>query len=1337
MSSLEPDLVDQPEETPGGRKPSLTSLTSEGEESHGPVTRNRAASKKKLNVAVSSFEKGKAHIDSDIDPSSAKTGTKSKGKELLKHIKSQHTTSKRGRTKRITERDRKKILTGEWEFSNLIKIPESVLARLQRFRNLLSKTLPNEAEVLTSDDLAYKFLYKASKILSREDHRKVVLTAILDDDLRDLDDENETIYWQQLLDTANVGVGAVGSNIKTQGQEPGELNTEQVQDSTLPTIVEKSDQETGEKESDSFIKHEMSSKHDSDSESNKESDKDDDSTELAERLGLVSKGELRPPDKNKERRQTFGDTFLSGATISLSGKEKPQGFVFQPPKLKTKKAVSIQGSPARVNVDSSDEDKDIQEEVTKTRIELELSTAGAGSSSDRDYITSSVGAQDQAISSSHTGREFSKREAELEPKQTQSRDRPYSSTQSNLGVSSSRDENVIQDEALIDKKWNELNQVQADLWCQQKRVHDRENKLVNTEDKLRDKQEELDHRQQILAEKERLWTLKKNELDHNIKLELKNADDYKHSVQQQLDKITSETIKQHREKDQIIQDKYKLQQELEKQREERNRLASEQERLRKEVLKVQERLDQEAKEKLKGYKDFQDLTSQTNENRAVFEKGKQTETITKECPVFEQSRVPALSAYVAQLDKNRTSIDQPPRPWEEIIAGPFPKTSSPAYPVAEDYGRTYLKEVPSLPSSPKIKPKRHIARHHVGLADTESEKPDKIEKPDKSETRQSRKSTEPSAKDRDSNDSSLRKTKRDDSKSRRDDSQTRKDGNRTRKDDSRSRKDDSKYKKTSRIDKTDTEVRLGPPWMNIPETKEKVFEVPLKEYSGFTKQDGGESPYDSDSDSDDDHKRKKKSDRKGDRKSGDKTSRRDSSDRNRRTSPSHRGSGGGGHDSGPGDSGDGSDSDDSQDSDDNLNRRNKRNKKDITMAELNYRELRDIRDRMEDTGGGGRKKGPGTFSGGPGEDPGKFWRKVVNYWALQRKKRDRKLDWEHKLRLLYENLEGAAETWFVRLSPKQYQNVDKLEKAFFEHFDPSQQKFIKQAVFETRKLQPGETVLAYVNDMKIKAGDLKKNSEELQNALIRGLPDAYKKFVWQWSPKSLEETIARMYIAEATVELPPEEDKPKAIPSVRLSMMGAEENKTEVSDNNESALQNLNEQMVKLNNMMTTRENKLENLVTKMTPSNNVTKSNNGNNNNNQRNNVRGRRMSMSNNIPGCFLCGSRDHWMKFCPAFSQIQAGEGQRQNNPPTLQQVSPGIFQLSNTYVPPNNVECENVGNNFSQNQNQNNNFVRRGFGNGRGRSRGMFRGGRGFRGRGQNPGGASQNQGQSQNFVNQGN
>ena len=332
-----------------------------------------------------------------------------------------------------------------------------------------------------------------------------------------------------------------------------------------------------------------------------------------------------------------------------------------------------------------------------------------------------------------------------------------------------------------------------------------------------------------------------------------------------------------------------------------------------------------------------------------------------------------------------------------------------------------------------------------------------------------------------------------------------------------------------------------------------------------------------------------------------------------------------------------------------------------------------------------------VFFGKDGENASRFWRKLENIWEGMPD------DWPKKRRYLYDHLDGPAEQWFTNLPPIKTNAADAdgprdseqvCKEAFLQHFEPPQQKFLKQAGFEDRVYRSGETARNYMNDLLVRGGQLKKSDDEIGSAMIRGLPSPWRKFLWQGSPTGLEDIQTRILIAEATIDLPKVEDKPKAIASVKLSSMELEENtETEIGEKKEMA------KLLASMNVMQEQLNKLQQNI----PSGGRKNGNNSNKAGNDKNSNAKFRPGNRNFQTGfqnsnrssvvCFNCGGIGHFRKECGSpFRAQNWGSPQNMGFPfqdhsqnPMKTNRGGGRNQNFRNFGPPNNGN--GTGNSFN--------------------------------------------------------
>ena len=183
-----------------------------------------------------------------------------------------------------------------------------------------------------------------------------------------------------------------------------------------------------------------------------------------------------------------------------------------------------------------------------------------------------------------------------------------------------------------------------------------------------------------------------------------------------------------------------------------------------------------------------------------------------------------------------------------------------------------------------------------------------------------------------------------------------------------------------------------------------------------------------------------------------------------------------------------------------------------------------------------------VYKGTSWEDPQAWWRKFKNHLKV---KKITKLEdqWDE----LHAFLEDAAESWFHELPAPQYgqavdgvapllpdqpwSSLETLEKEFLNQFGKRESSYPGMVAFEARVLGKNEKIKDYIDDIRKQGARLGKSTSDVQNAMIRGLPELMKNFVWQQAPKSMAETIDKIEIAELTI--------PNCRGEVTVSVFGA------------------------------------------------------------------------------------------------------------------------------------------------------------------------------------------------------
>lgn len=91
------------------------------------------------------------------------------------------------------------------------------------------------------------------------------------------------------------------------------------------------------------------------------------------------------------------------------------------------------------------------------------------------------------------------------------------------------------------------------------------------------------------------------------------------------------------------------------------------------------------------------------------------------------------------------------------------------------------------------------------------------------------------------------------------------------------------------------------------------------------------------------------------------------------------------------------------------------------------------------------------------------------------------------------------------------QEVEETGK-FLERFAAPDTDILKCIPFEGTVLKSGEKVENYLNEMQVQGARLELSEEDIQPAIIMGLPVEYKNFIWAHGPKELSTTLTKIVL---------------------------------------------------------------------------------------------------------------------------------------------------------------------------------------------------------------------------------
>ena len=202
----------------------------------------------------------------------------------------------------------------------------------------------------------------------------------------------------------------------------------------------------------------------------------------------------------------------------------------------------------------------------------------------------------------------------------------------------------------------------------------------------------------------------------------------------------------------------------------------------------------------------------------------------------------------------------------------------------------------------------------------------------------------------------------------------------------------------------------------------------------------------------------------------------------------------------------------------------------VQKCETLAKALEKLKEKLDDSEQG--KSGIKCFKGEEGDDPHMFLRKFENYLSMRNINPD--IDWNKTRALFYQHLQGPAEAWFAGIPKMGEKTIGQrivlsplgswgsLKEAFIARFASQTGILMKKLAFEERILQKGERVSSYLDDLLVKGRQLNKSDEEISSTMLRGVPKAWRNFVWGFGVTGLLEVMEKLKIAEATIPLPKE-----------------------------------------------------------------------------------------------------------------------------------------------------------------------------------------------------------------------
>ena len=154
---------------------------------------------------------------------------------------------------------------------------------------------------------------------------------------------------------------------------------------------------------------------------------------------------------------------------------------------------------------------------------------------------------------------------------------------------------------------------------------------------------------------------------------------------------------------------------------------------------------------------------------------------------------------------------------------------------------------------------------------------------------------------------------------------------------------------------------------------------------------------------------------------------------------------------------------------------------------------------------------PGIFTGRISENAREWIHNFESYCELNN------INEEAKILTFSLLVKYGAKSLFNSLSDNERKSWDTI-KAKFTTTYMENNNWINEQRLENRRLQAGETCEKYIADLTELSLLIGMDDRELKNCLIRGLPEQLKWNVIGFNPGTVNETIQRILLAEATIK---------------------------------------------------------------------------------------------------------------------------------------------------------------------------------------------------------------------------
>ena len=158
-----------------------------------------------------------------------------------------------------------------------------------------------------------------------------------------------------------------------------------------------------------------------------------------------------------------------------------------------------------------------------------------------------------------------------------------------------------------------------------------------------------------------------------------------------------------------------------------------------------------------------------------------------------------------------------------------------------------------------------------------------------------------------------------------------------------------------------------------------------------------------------------------------------------------------------------------------------------------------------------RSAEPGVFTGGISVNAREWLNNFESYAALN------DLSEKDKILTFFLLLKAGAKLFFNNIPEHDCKSWNNIKECFKTTYLDSNKWIISQRI-ENKRLLPGESCEKYISDMTELSLLVGMEDNEFQKCLIRGLPEQLKWHVVEFNPKTVEETVQRIPLGDATLQ---------------------------------------------------------------------------------------------------------------------------------------------------------------------------------------------------------------------------